>query len=325
LDGLNRIVLMYLGVMVTIFFVQYGQDYLTQLLGQKLMYDLRSDIFIHLQRLSLSFFDKNPVGRLMTRVTSDVESLNQMFTQGVVNIFGNIFLILGIIGVMISISPQLAFWTLAVVPLLFIITLYFKRKVRIAFRDIRKWIAQINTYLQENITGMNIVQIFNRQERNHDTFTKINIKHTQAHVRTVNYYAIFYPVVEFVGAIALAIVLVRGGILKMDQLTTYGALVAFIQYAQMFFRPISDLSDKFNILQGAIASAERVFNLLDTKPDIVSEHAPIENLHVAGRIEFKDVSFAYVDENYVLKDVSFKIEAGSSMAIVAIRVPVKPA
>jgi len=316
LDGLNRIVLMYLGVMVAIFFVQYGQDYLTQLLGQKLMYDLRSDIFIHLQRLSLSFFDKNPVGRLMTRVTSDVESLNQMFTQGVVNIFGNIFLILGIISVMISISPQLALWTLTVVPILFLITLYFKRKVRIAFRDIRKWIAQINTYLQENITGMNIVQIFNRQERNHDTFTKINIKHTKAHVRTVNYYAIFYPVVEFVGAIALAIVLVRGGILKMDQLTTYGALVAFIQYAQMFFRPISDLSDKFNILQGAIASAERVFNLLDTKPDIVSVHAPIENLHVAGSIEFKDVSFAYVDENYVLRDVSFKIEAGSSMAIV---------
>jgi len=316
LDGLNTIVVLYLGVMVLVFFSQYIQAYLTQLLGQKLMYDLRSEIFGHLQKLSLSFFDKNPVGRLMTRVTSDVESLNQMFTQGVVSIFGNVFLLIGIITVMISMNLELALWTFTVIPILFVITWIFKRKVRIAFREIRKWLAQINSYLQENITGMNIVQIFNRQQKNYDTFSKINFQHTKAHVKTVSYYAIFYPAIEVVSAIALAIVLVRGGILKMDQVTTYGALVAFIQYAQMFFRPISELSDKFNVLQGAIAASERVFGLLDTQPRIQSIEDHITPPHVNGEIEFKDVCFAYVEDNWVLENVNFKIEPGSSVAIV---------
>ncbi len=316
LDGLYTIVVLYLGVMIVIFFAQYIQAYLTQLLGQKLMYDLRSEIFGHLQRLSLSFFDKNPVGRLMTRVTSDVESLNQMFTQGVVSIFGNVFLLIGIITLMISINMELAFWTFTVIPILFIITWIFKRKVRIAFREIRKWLAQINSYLQENITGMNIIQIFNRQQTNFDTFADINFQHTKAHVKTVSYYAIFYPAIELVSAMALAIVLVRGGILKMDQVTTYGALVAFIQLAQMFFRPISELSDKFNVLQGAIASAERVFSLLDTPPKIQSIKNHISQQDVTGEIEFKNVCFAYEEENWVLENVNFKIEPGSSVAVV---------
>ncbi|KAA3610163.1 MAG: ABC transporter ATP-binding protein [Calditrichaeota bacterium] len=316
LDGLYTIVALYLGVMVLVFFVQYIQTYLTQLLGQKLMYDLRSEIFGHMQKLSLSFFDKNPVGRLMTRVTSDVESLNQMFTQGVVSIFGNVFLLVGIISVMISINLELALWTFAVIPILFVITWIFKRKVRIAFREIRKWLAQINSYLQENITGMNVVQIFNRQQKNYDAFTDINFQHTKAHVKTVSYYAIFYPAIELVSALALAIVLVRGGILKMDQITTYGALVAFIQYAQMFFRPISELSDKFNVLQGAIAAAERVFGLLDTPPKIKSINQHICHQDVNGEIEFNDVCFAYNEDNWVLENVNFKIATGSSVAIV---------
>ena len=316
LDGLSTIVALYLGVMVIIFFTQYIQAYLTQLLGQKLMYNLRSEIFGHLQKLSLSFFDKNPVGRLMTRVTSDVESLNQMFTQGVVSIFGNVFLLIGIISIMISINLELALWTFTVIPILFVITWIFKRKVRIAFREIRKWLARINSYLQENIIGMNIVQIFNRQQKNYETFTDINFQHTKAHIKTVSYYAVFYPAIEVVSALALAIVLVRGGILKMEQVTTYGALVAFIQYAQMFFRPISDLSEKFNVLQGAIAAAERVFNLLDTQPKIQSINNHIAHQDVAGAIEFKDVCFAYDKENWVLENVSFKIEPGSSVAIV---------
>lgn len=316
LDGLNVIIVIYLGTLGAIFFVQYFQTYITQLLGQKLMFDLRSDIFAHLQKLSLSFFDKNPVGRLMTRVTSDVESLNQMFTQGVVSIFGNIFLLAGIIAVMLSINVELALWTFVVIPILFIVTWIFKRKVRDAFSEIRKWLAQINTYLQENITGMNIVQIFNRQEKNYLTFSSINQKHTDAHVTTVSYYAVFYPVIEVVGSIALAIVLVRGGILKIEQITTYGALVAFIQYAQMFFRPISDLSDKINILQGAIASAERIFKLLDTKPLIVNALLTKQIENVKGDIEFRDVSFAYINDQWVLKNISFKISAGSSVAIV---------
>jgi ATP-binding cassette, subfamily B, multidrug efflux pump len=316
LEGLNQIILLYFAVLLATFFVQYGQTYITQLLGQKLMYDLRSDIFGHLQKLSLRFFDKNPVGRLMTRVTSDVESLNQMFTQGVVNIFGNIFLLVGIISIMISINLELALWTFTVIPLLFGITWVFKRKVRVAFREIRKWLAQINSYLQENITGMNVVQIFNRQQKNYDTFTGINQQHTKAHVKTVSYYAIFYPAIEVVSSIALAIVLVRGGVLKIEQVATYGTLVAFIQYAQMFFRPISDLSDKINILQGAIASAERIFKLLDTEPKIKSAQNPANSGDLKGKIEFKDVCFAYEEENWVLKNITFEIPAGSSVAIV---------
>ncbi len=316
LDGLYGIVALYFVVLIAIFIVQYGQTYTTQLLGQKLMYNLRSKIFHHLQSLSLSFFDKNPVGRLMTRVTSDVESLNQMFTQGVVAIFGNIFLLAGIISIMLSINVELALWTFTVIPMLFIITAIFKRKVRVAFREIRKWLAQINSYLQENITGMSIVQIFNRQQKNYDKFADINMEHTKAHVRTVFYYAVFYPAIELVSAIALAIVLVRGGLLKVDQATTYGALVAFIQYAQMFFRPISELSDKINILQGAIASAERIFKLLDTPPRITSITNHVKSVPLKGDIQFRDVFFAYEQENYVLKDVSFKIPPGTSVAIV---------
>lgn len=316
LEGIYFVVGIYLLVVVVIFFVNYGQAYLTQLLGQKLMYDLRADIFAHMQKLSLRFFDRNPVGRLMTRVTSDVESLNQMFTQGVVNIFGNIFLLIGIIAVMLTINWELALWSCVVIPMLFVVTWVFKRKVRFAFREIRKWLAQINTYLQENITGMHVVQVFNREQKNYNDFTEINKKHTDAHVKTVSYYAIFYPTIELVSSIALTIVLVRGGVLKIEGATTYGALVAFIQLAQMFFRPISDLSDKINILQGAIASAERVFTLLDTPIDIKSENGVRQNKRLAGDVTFKDVWFAYNNNEWVLKDLNFNIKSGSSVAIV---------
>jgi ATP-binding cassette subfamily B multidrug efflux pump len=315
-DGLYKMVLLYFGVLALTFIIQYAQVFITQYLGQKLMYDLRSEIFNHIQKLSLSFFDKNPVGRLMTRVTSDVESLNQMFTQGVVSIFGDIFLLAGIIIVMLSLNLKLALWTFSVIPLLFIITIIFKRKVRNAFRSVRKWLAQINTYLQENITGMSIVQVFNRQQRNYDEFTKINQKHTDAYVRMVFYYAVFYPAIELVSAMALAIVIWQGGLLKTQDLVTYGAMVAFIQYAQMFFMPISDLSEKYNILQGAIAAAERIFKLLDTPPRITSIDKPIERPAVNGKIQFDQVWFAYNEEEYVLKDISFTIQPGESVAIV---------
>ncbi|MGD9899573.1 MAG: ABC transporter ATP-binding protein [Calditrichaceae bacterium] len=316
LNGLYKILGLYILVLVAIFGVQYFQIYITQYLGQKLMYDLRSQIFTHLQKLSLSFFDKNPVGRLMTRVTSDVESLNQMFTEGVVSIFGDIFLLSGIVVVMLSMNVELALWTFAVIPLLFVITAIFQKKVRIAFRNIRKWVAQINTYLQENITGMNIVQVFNRERKNYESFADINQKHTDAQVKTVSYYAIFYPAIELVSAIALAIVIWRGGLLKMSDLVTYGALVAFIQYAQMFFRPISDLSEKYNILQAAMASSERIFKLLDTPPRIRSLEQPAVKQSVLGKIEFKDVWFAYSEDDYVLKDISFTIEPGERIAVV---------
>jgi len=315
-EGLYLIVLIYLGVLAITFIIQYAQVYVTQYLGQKLMYDLRAQIFDHLQRQSLSFFDKNPVGRLMTRVTSDVQALNEMFTQGVVSIFGDIFLLTGIVIVMLSINFKLALWTFSVIPILFFITILFKRKVRGVFRTVRKWLAQINTYLQENITGMSIVQVFNRQKQNYDEFRRINSEHTNAYVKMVFYYAIFYPAIELVSAVALAIVIWQGGMLKLSGLATYGALIAFIQYAQMFFMPISDLSEKYNILQGAMASAERVFKLLDTPPRILSIDQPVEKPKINGKIQFDNVSFAYNDEDYVLENISFTIEPGESVAIV---------
>jgi ABC-type multidrug transport system fused ATPase/permease subunit len=310
------ILALYITVLIFIFATQYAQIYVTQFLGQRVMYDLRSQIFRHLQKLSLSFFDKNPVGRLMTRVTSDVESLNQMFTQGVVSIFGDLFLLAGIMIVMMYINLKLALWTFSVIPLLFLITVVFKHKVRVAFRNIRLWLAKINSYLQENITGMSIVQVFNREDKNYDQFKEINLEHTRAHIKTVSYYAIFFPAIEIVSSIAIAIVIWKGGLLKLGEDVSFGVLVAFIGYAQMFFRPISDLSEKYNILQSAMASSERIFTLVDTPPKITSLVEPVVKKEVQGKIEFRHVWFAYSDEDYVLKDIDFTIEPGESIAIV---------
>jgi ATP-binding cassette subfamily B multidrug efflux pump len=315
LQGLYLVLGLYFAALVLSFFTQFSQIYITQYFGQRLMFDLRSGVFSHLQTLSLRFFDKNPVGRLMTRVTSDIESLNQMFTQGIVTIFGDIFLLVGIIIALLSLDIRLALWTYSVIPLLFVITFIFRTRVRDAFRNIRKWVARINTYVQENITGMSIVQLFNRVDKNYDDFTGINQEHTNAQVQTVYYYALFYPAVELVSAVALALVMWRGGLYKADGLTSFGALVAFIQYAQMFFRPISDLSEKYNILQQAMASSERVFKLLDTKPEISSARNAVES-SLKGKIEFRNVHFAYSENDPVLEDVSFTVEPGERVAVV---------
>ena len=252
----------------------------------------------------------------MTRVTSDVEALNQMFTQGIVTIFGDIFLLAGIIIALLYLDYRLALWTFSVIPVLFIITFIFRAKVRDAFRNIRKWIAMINAYIQENITGMSIVQVFNRQQKNFDHFRSINARHTDAHVKTVFFYALFYPAVELVSAFAIALVIWRGGIYKIEGTATFGALVAFIQYAQMFFRPISDLSEKYNIMQQAMASSERIFKLLDTQPDVkISKHIHSDG-PLNGQIIFRDVNFAYEKDNYVLKKISFELQPGNSIALV---------
>ena len=316
LQGLYVILAIYLLALLLIFATQFAQIYVTQYFGQKLMYDIRSKIFTHLQTLSLKFFDKNPVGRLMTRVTSDVESLNQMFTQGIVTIFGDVFLIIGIIIALAYMDFHLALWTFSVVPILFIITFIFRARVREAFRNIRKWLARINSYLQENLTGMSVVQIFNRMNKNYDRFEEINREHTQAHVKTVFYYALFYPAIELVSSIAVALVIWRGGIYKLEGLTSFGALVAFIQYAQMFFRPISDLSEKYNILQQAMASAERIFKLLDTKAEIVSPENAVAESRLRGEVSFRNVFFAYNDSDYVLKDINLTMKEGESVAVV---------
>ena len=316
LPGLYIILVIYLFALLLIFITQFAQIYVTQYFGQKLMYDIRSRIFSHLQDLSLKFFDKNPVGRLMTRVTSDVESLNQMFTQGIVTIFGDIFLIIGIIVTLVYLDFYLALWTFSVVPVLFVITFIFRARVREAFRNIRKWLARINSYIQENLTGMSVVQIFNRVGKNYKSFEDINREHTNAHVKTVFYYALFYPAIELVGSVAIALVIWRGGLYKIEGLTSFGALVAFIQYAQMFFRPISDLSEKYNILQQAMASSERIFKLLDTKPDISSPENAVTETRLRGEINFKNVFFAYNDTEYVLKDINLDLKEGESVAVV---------
>jgi ATP-binding cassette, subfamily B, multidrug efflux pump len=316
MSGLYGILVIYLLAMVLVFLAQFSQIYVTQYFGQKLMFDLRSNVFRHLQSLSLKFFDKNPVGRLMTRVTSDVESLNQMFTQGIVTIFGDLFLLLGIVIALIYLDLKLALWTFSVIPALFIITFIFRARVRTSFREIRKWIARINSYMQENLTGMNIVQVFNRSSENYKTFSDINYEHTRSNVQTVFYYALFYPTIELVSAVAIALVVWRGGIYKIEGLTTFGALVAFIQYAQMFFRPISDLSEKYNTLQQAMASSERLFKLLDTRAEIVSPAQAAVIRTIGGEIEFRNVFFAYQAEDYVLKDINFHLQQGESVAIV---------
>jgi len=314
-NGLIKIVFIYIGILVGSFAIKYFQILLTQFIGQRIIFSLRQEIFSHLQNLHQQFFDKNPVGRLMTRVTSDVESLNQMFTQGIVMVFGDLFLIVGIVIMMVSLNLQLALWTFSVIPLLFFVSFLFRKKVRYSYSQIRYYLAKINSYLQEHISGMSVVQLFNREKKDFEDFKKINWEHTGAFIKTIFYYALFYPGVELISAIALAIIIFRGGWLIDSTLVSLGVLIAFIQYAEMFFRPISDLSEKYNILQGALASSERIFRLLDTNPLIASPTQSQGKPVIKGDIEFRNVWFAYNSE-YVLKDLSFNIEAGKRYALV---------
>jgi ATP-binding cassette subfamily B multidrug efflux pump len=313
--GLLFIVLLYLGVLIGKFIFDYLKIIVMQYIGQKVMLDLRQQIFAHLQRLQQQFFDKNPIGRLMTRITSDVESLNQVFTEGLVMVFGDLLLISGIIIMMLSIHLPLALWTLSVVPVLVIISFIFRKKVRDSYSQIRLYLARINSYLQEHISGMSIVQLFNREKKNYQTFQKINWDHTAAYIKTIFYFAIFFPAVELVGAVALGIIIYRGAFYIQNELVTFGTLIAFIQYAQMFFRPISDLSEKYNILQSALAASERIFKLLDTKPQIVTPTQGYWAAEISQAIEFRNVSFAYNNEP-VLKNINLTIPIGQRYALV---------
>ncbi|MFQ5632476.1 MAG: ABC transporter ATP-binding protein, partial [bacterium] len=286
--------------------------------------DLRRKIFSHLQHLPLSFFNRNPVGKIMTRVTTDVEALNQLFTSGMVAIFGDILMLFGIIGIMLYMNWKLTLVTMAVLPFLFAVTIAFKVKVRSAFRTIRAKIAKINAYLQENISGMTVVQLFNREAKNYDEFDYLNRDHLDAFLKTIFYFAIFYPLVNILGALSTALVIWYGGLKILAGELTFGALVAFIQYAIMFYRPISDLSEKFNILQAAMAASERIFGILDEKPEVgYASEKPVMDLleeprseTLQGKIAFSNVWFAYKDEDWVLKDVSFTIAPGEKIAIV---------
>ncbi|MBN1155361.1 ABC transporter ATP-binding protein [candidate division KSB1 bacterium] len=312
-----KIIVLFVGVLLVQFIIQYAQTYLMEWLGQRVILDIRMQVFRHLQRLSLKYFNQNPVGRLVTRVTTDVETLNELFSAGIVSIFGDIFLLIGIVVVMLNINWRLALVTFSVLPILFFIAMMFRIKVRESFRQVRLRIAKINSYLQENISGMLIVQMFNREKLNFKKFDDLNRSHLDAHVRTILYFAIYFPAVELISTIAIALIIWYGGALYLSGAVTFGVLTAFIQYAKRFFRPISDLSEKYNILQLAMASSERIFKLLDQQPLIVNSPRQVAPIDASPHIEFRNVSFRYNDnDSYVLKNVSFDVQKGEKIAIV---------
>jgi ATP-binding cassette, subfamily B, multidrug efflux pump len=296
--------------------LQYFLNYLTQWIGQKTIFNLRMQVFKHLQKLSLKFFDQNPIGRLVTRVTSDVEVLNEMFSSGIVMIFSDIFTILCILLFMIIIDLKLALITLTVMPFLIYGTFVFRRKVREMYREIRKQVANMNSFMNENFSGMNTVQIFNRQKRSYKEFDNINILHRDANIKSVHYYALFFPTVDFISHLAIALIIGYGGSKVLSDYMTIGVLISFIQYTEMFFRPVRDLAEKYNILQTAMASSERVFKLVDDNTIIPDTQNPKKMEKVSGGIEFKNVYFAYNGDDYILKNVSFKINPGEVIAIV---------
>src|SRR5580704_2626236 len=292
LVGIAQIAALGVGLLTFSFLLEYLQTYFMQWTGQMVMFDLRSQIFRHLQRMHIGFYDKNPVGRLVTRVTTDVDAVNEMFTSGVVSIFEDVFVLAGIVWFMLRMNRNLALITFAVLPLIAFATKIFRDKVRDSYRRIRVAIARINSYMQEHVSGMVVLQLFNREERAFGKFSEVNALHMDAYKDAIMAHAIYYPVVEILSAIAIACVIWFGGNDVIRGTTTLGVLVAFIQYAQRFFRPIQDLSEKYNILQSAMASSEQIFKLLDTPAEITSPAVP-KTPEGPGRIEFDHVWFAY--------------------------------
>ncbi len=346
LTGIAQIGGLYVGILVFTFALEFVQTYLMQWTGQKVMFDLRKQIFRHLQHIHVGFFDKNPVGRLVTRVTTDVDALNEMFTAGVVSIFEDVFVLAGIIAIMMKMNWRLALITFAVLPLIVYATMIFRDKVRDSYRRIRTAIARINAYLQEAVSGMLVLQLFNREKRAFNKFSDINASHMEAFKDAIMAYSVYYPVVEILSAIAIASIIWFGGNDVIRGIASIGVLVAFMQYAQRFFRPIQDLSEKYNILQSAMAAGERVFKLLDTKIEVTSP-AVTTRPKGPGRIEFDHVWFAYNvsgqdsgatgalarptmpsgrtgtpvapqagEPDWVLRDVSFVLEPGETIAVV---------
>jgi ATP-binding cassette subfamily B protein len=322
ITGINIAAALYLVVLVGGFAVLYTQMVLMNIMGQYIMYDLRKQIFGRLQRLDVQFFDRNPVGRLMTRVTTDVDALNEMFTAGFVAIFGDIFVLAGIIGVLFWMNWRLALVLFSITPFIILVSMWFRRGARITYRQVRARIAAINAFLQEHISGMSTVQLFNREEREAGKFDDLNKRHRDANVDSIFYYAVFYPVIELIETIGVALIVWYGGGKVIQGTLSIGALVAFFQYSQRFYQPISDLSEKYNILQAAMAASERIFKLLDTPATIRNEHAlTVEQIE---SIEFRNVWFAYntggasaaEEPEWVLRNVSFRVARGERVALV---------
>ena len=316
MDGLWKTVMLYFVILVCILAAHFVQMYMTSWVGQKAVLNLRMEVFEHLQKLSPAYYDRNPVGRLITRVTSDVQSLDETISAGLVSIFGDIFIIIGIVSAMLWLNWRLALVSFLVVPLVFYLSMIFRKFAREAFREVRLRLAKINTFLNENISGMAVTHLFNLRSRNSDNFDTLNKSYYDAHIKTLLYFAIFFPAIELVSSISTALILGYGGGLILGGMMTLGGLLAFLQYTERFFRPIRDLSEKYNIMQSAMASSERLFALLDSVPEIQPPEAPIAFENVSGKIEFKNVSFSYNDGIPVLKDISFTVEPGETMAVV---------
>ncbi|HKK94673.1 MAG TPA: ABC transporter ATP-binding protein [Longimicrobiales bacterium] len=320
-DLLGLLTLAYLGAAAGAFVFQYAQGLLTTWLGQSVMYDLRREIFAKLQKLDLKFYDRTPVGRLMTRITSDVETLNELLSSGLVTVFGDVFTLFFIFGFMITMDWQLSLVTFSVLPFVAWAVFVFRSRIRDAYRDIRKRVSALNSFLHERFTGMRIVQLFNREPAEQARHAELDDNYLQAHLRSITYYALFFPVIEVFTATALALVIWSGGARVLEGTLTVGVIAAFLQYARRFFRPIQDLSEKYNLLQGAMASSERIFGLLDEEAAITDPTDPVElPAETRGEIEFRNVSFAYgkrgEEWDWVLEDVSFHVRAGEKVAIV---------
>ena len=314
--GLFRLSMIYLGLLAAVFVLRYTQMTATQGLGQRVIYDLRIRLFRHVQRLSLPYFERNPVGRVMTRLTNDVEVLNELFTSGLVSIFGDVLMLVGIVSIMLYLDVRLAVVCFLVLPPLFLATLLFRSRVREAYSVIRIKVAGMNSFLQETLSGISLVQIFRQERASAERFDRLNGDHRDAFLRSVRAYAVYFPVVELLETIAVALILAYGGSRVIEGGLTVGLLIAFIQYSERFFRPIRDLSERYNLLQGAMASSERVFELLDTPPEIASPERGRSPERVEGEIVFDSVRFGYKAGEPVLANLSFRIAPGESVALV---------
>lgn len=316
IPGLQWIVIILLGTLILQGAIQYIMAYLTSWIGQKIIYDLRKKVYEHTINLNLKFFDNNPIGRLVTRVTNDIEVLYEVFSSGLVTAFGDIFTIIWILYFMFTLDWKLSLVSLSVLPILVYATSVFRKKVRSSYARIRVLVAKMNSYIQEHITGISIVQLFVKEKKAVDEFDKINRDHTEENKNSIFYYAVFFPVVELLGAIAVGLIIWYGGGQVFSNYISVGVIISFIQFTEMFFRPIRDLSEKYNILQTAMASSERIFDLLDRESPITDPENPASAKDIKGNIEFKNVWFAYNEEDYVLKNVSFKIKEGERIAFV---------
>ena len=315
IDGLKKMIILLFGLLIINAIVMYFHTYLSGWLGQNIIKDIRIKLFSHLQNFKLQFFDKTPIGRIVTRNVSDIETIADIFGQGIASIIGDILQLFGIVFLMFYINWKLTFISLATLPFLFITTYVFKEKVKLSFNNVRTAVANLNSYVQEHIIGMNIVQIFGNEKKEYERFKEINQTHLKANLKAVLYYSIYFPVMELFTSIGLGLLIWYGSNQLFSEEVTLGVLVAFIMYLQLFFRPIRSIADRFNTLQMGVVSSKRIFDLLDRNESIKSNEK-IKDVKLDGEVEFKDVWFAYNDDDYVLKNISFKISKGDSVGFV---------